>query len=253
MSNNHDKRELLKLKQGLIEDSEVIKREEPVKIELHGKKKAEHFWYYNKVKIYLILFFGAILSLFIYEMLSVKKADIEFLLLASNRQTSTVLFNHVAGINEAVGAFTPNFDGNKYIYAEGFAIDLFNAIDRNSYMAAQTRLFTEVRSGLTRLVIGNRDAFEVILGDSEYDLNGIFVDLSERYPANENIIEEVFFKLADSEFPKLAGIDEADFPEDLYLALLAVNLSNDRQKREHENALIVLDNIVSNKIINPAE
>ncbi|MCL2696454.1 MAG: hypothetical protein FWE74_00065 [Oscillospiraceae bacterium] len=249
MSTNHDKRELLKLKQGLIEDSEVIKKEETEAVELHGKKKAENFWYHYKIHVLMVLFFGLLTGFFAVDLLSRKKPDIEFLMIASNEITSAVMYSFDKDISEAVAAFTPNFDENKYVHAEGLVIDLYNVFDNNAFMATQTKLFTQIRTGVTRLIIGNREAFDRIVGDSNRELDAIFVNLSELFPGNANVKEDVFYKLAGSELSRLSGI--GDFcPDDFYIALLALNLENERQQRAHERSLEVLGNIVNNAVIN---
>jgi hypothetical protein len=249
MSYNNDKRELLKLKQGLIEDSEVIQKEEAEKVELHGKKKAENFWYHYKVHVLMVLFFGFLITFFAIEMFSRKRADIEFLMLASDEYTSALMFSFDRDIGEAVAAFTPNFDGNRYIHAEIFPIDLFSIFDQNSFMATQTKLFTQVRMGHTRLIVANRGAFDRIIGETELEINQIFVDLTELFPNNGGVVEDVFWRLKGSELSRLAGIEEF-CPDDFYIALLALNLVTEKQQREHERSLIVLDNIVNNRVIN---
>jgi hypothetical protein len=249
MSYNNDKRELLKLKQGLIEDSEVIQKEETEKVELYGKKKAENFWYHYKIHVLMVLFFGLLFGYFTFETLTRKRADIEFLMLASNEHTSALMFSFDRDISEAVAAFTPNFDGNRYIHAEIFPIDLFNIFDQNAFMATQTKLFTQVRMGETRLIIGNREAFDRIINETERELTEIFVDINTLSADSESITEDVFFRLQGSELARLADIEEF-CPEDLYIALLALNLENNKQQRAHERALVVLDNIVNNRVIN---
>ncbi|MCL2638345.1 MAG: hypothetical protein FWD48_08230 [Oscillospiraceae bacterium] len=249
MSYNNDKRELLKLKQGLIDDSEVIQKEEREEIELRGKKKAENFWYHYKIHVLMILFFGFMFTFFAVEIFSKKRADIEFLMLASDEYTSALVFSFSSDISGAVAAFTPNFDENRYTHAQGLPIDLFNVFDNNAYMAVQTKLFTQIRTGVTRLIIGDREAFDRIIGETQNDINTIFVDLTALFPNNENITENVFWRIEGSELSRLAGIEEF-CSDDFYLALLALNQENDRQKRAHERSLIVLENIVNNRVIN---
>jgi hypothetical protein len=249
MSNNHDKRELLKLKQGLIEDSEVIQKEEREIVVLHGKKKAENFWYHYKVQVLMFLLFGFLFTYFTVDILTKKRADIEFLMIASDEYTAALLFSFSDDISGAVSAFTPSFNGNRYIHAEGLHIDLYNVFDNNAFMAVQTQLFTQIRTGVTRIIIGNREAFNSIIGETARGKDTIFVDLTGLFPDSENIEEDVFFKVEGSELARLAGIE--DFcPDDFYLALLALNVENTRQQRAHERALEVLANIVNDRVVN---
>jgi hypothetical protein len=97
---------------------------------------------------------------------------------------------------------------------------------------------------MTRLIFGDREAFDSIIGETQHSISTIFVDLTELFPNNENIIENVFFKLDGSELMQLAGTEEF-CPDDFYVALLALNLENNRQQRAHERSIIILENIVN--------
>ncbi|MDR2532118.1 MAG: hypothetical protein LBC82_04670 [Oscillospiraceae bacterium] len=248
MSTNYDKREILKLKQGLIEDSDIIKREEPEKIELRGKKKIENFFYHYKIHVIIVLFFGLLISFFTVEILMKKRSDVNFMLLATNEETSVFVFVYTDDIGEAVEKFTPHFNGNRYVYAESFPIDLFNTMNAEGVIAGQTKLFGEIRVGTTRMIMGNRDAFDRIIGD-DLTVGDVYVNLSRLYPGNENIVEDVFFRVRGSELSRLADMDE-HCPDDFYIAVIEMNLHNSGQQRAHERSLIVLDNIINGAVIN---
>jgi len=244
----HDKREILKLKQGLIEDSEIIKKDEPEVIVLRGKKKAENFWYHYKIHVLMVLLLGIMLGFFVIEALTKKRADINFLLVVSGQETGMLVQHFAEDIREAVEYFTPNFDGNRYIYAQSFPIDL-TTNDPNNVISNQTKLFGEIRSGENRLMMGDRRAFEHILGDTGLTLDYVFVDLKQIYPNNDSIIDNVFFRVKGSDFTIIAGIDEV-CTDDFYIAILNINKNGSKQEQAHERALEVLDNIVRDKIIN---
>lgn len=248
---SHDKRELLKLKQGLIEDSDIIKKEEPEKIKLHGKKAIENFFYHNKVTVLMVCFFTIMAGFFIYEAVSKKNSDIDFLLLAATEEAAiiAVLFDEQLG--QALGLFTPNFDGNSYVYARPLPINMWGEINAEMIMANQTRLFAELRGGQTRIVIGDRASFER-LSSEQYDFNELFVNLEKLYTRSsvrERIVDEIFYKLKGSALAKEAGIDEY-CPEDMYIAVLFINDGSSVQQRSQERALEVFDNIVNGRIIN---
>ena len=68
MSYQDDKRELLKLKQGLIEESETIQEEKHEVIELHGWKKVSNFFYHYKWHVVVITFFVLVIGFFVYDL-----------------------------------------------------------------------------------------------------------------------------------------------------------------------------------------
>ncbi|MCL2698602.1 MAG: hypothetical protein FWE74_11060 [Oscillospiraceae bacterium] len=249
MSTNHDKRELLKLKQGLIEDSEVIKREEPEKIVLHGKKKVENFFYHYKVHVLMVVFFTVIGSFFIIEAARNKRADIRFLIVATSIDASIITSVHYEDIGKAIEMFTPNFDNNSYVYAEAFPVNVNRGLHGESFVANQTKLFAEIQLGVTRIVIGDRGAFEHILGETEFGLEDVFVNLSELYPGNQDIIDGIFFKVKDSIIAHEAGINYI-CPDDFYIAVLDLNRTKNDQERAHIRSLEVIDNIITGNVIN---
>lgn len=82
--NARDRIELMKLKSGVIEESETIKEEHAEKRVLTRKEKISNFWYHNK---FMILFFGFIFAVIAYitisELLRVRP-DITVMMIADN-------------------------------------------------------------------------------------------------------------------------------------------------------------------------
>ena len=68
MSYQDDKRELLKLKQGLIEESETIVEQKREVVELHGWKKVQNFFYHYKWHVVVAVFFIAVIGFFVYDL-----------------------------------------------------------------------------------------------------------------------------------------------------------------------------------------
>jgi hypothetical protein len=257
MSNNHDKRELLKLKQGLIEDSDVIKKEETVKVELHGRKKLENFWYHNKVAVFIILFFIGVAVYFVFDMMTKNRADISFMYVGTSQEASYFLSTYNSDLSHAFSLYTPNFDGNGYVFTQIIPIDTYNQYNPTVIMANQTKIFAEMQAGMVRLIIGNRDAFEHLVGRGEDApaLNDVFVDLSRLYPRNENITDNVLFKLQGSGLMEAAGVGDYfwEYTDDLYIGLLSASMRRPEAQLAHERSLEVLDNIIRNNKVTDVE
>lgn len=252
MSTNHDKRELLKLKQGLIEDSEVIKREEREEVVLRGKKKAENFWYHNKVTVILGVFFIGLAVYFIVDMAAQKRPDISFMFLAMTAESSYIDGNYNEELGWAMARYTQDFDGNGYVYTQIMPINIFsNQANHNALMANQTKLISEIQIGTVRLVIGDRAAFSHVMGGDDRELSEVFVNLSELYPGNENIVEDVLFRLMDSGFVREAGIGDYywEYTDDLYIALIGVGINRGAAQIAHERSLEILGNIIQDNIV----
>lgn len=82
--NARDRIELMKLKNGVIEESETIREEHEEKRVLTGKEKVANFWYHNK---FMILFFGFIIVVILFitisEFLRVRP-DLTVMMIADN-------------------------------------------------------------------------------------------------------------------------------------------------------------------------
>lgn len=251
MSTNNDKRELLKLRQGLIseDEAEIIEIDvKPEPVVLHGKAKIENFFYHYKIHIIMTLFFSAIIFFFIYETVTKTRADIDFMIVTSTEETRSILIAGTMPIEWAVARFTPDFDGNGYVHAQTFPVNFADEFDTNMVVANQTKLFAEFQMGITRMFMGDRGAFDRILGsDTVYTMEDVFVNLSEIYPNNENIFENVFFKVKDS------GLLDDEInrycPDDMYIAISLLNRGSPRQEAAHERALEVLDNIINRNVV----
>ena len=82
MSYQEDKRELLKLKQGLIEESEQIHEEEKPVYQVHGAfKKIENFFYHYKWHVVVGLFAIVVLSFLVVSTLTKEKGDIRVIVM----------------------------------------------------------------------------------------------------------------------------------------------------------------------------
>ncbi|MCL2109681.1 MAG: hypothetical protein FWH20_10100 [Oscillospiraceae bacterium] len=244
---NHDKRELLKLKQGLIEDSEVIKKDESAPPELHGAKKVENFFYHYKITVIMVVFVSVLVGLFVYELAKTERRDIDFMLLTASYEAAVLVFEHEGDIARGVEMFTPDYDGNGRVRASAVLINLWNEMTRDTAAINQTRLSTEIRGGKTRLIIADKEAFERIVMGTDYNYKDILVNLGEIY--GHGIEDDVFFKIQGSFFAEQAGIDER-CPDDMYIAVLSLNVGSKAQQEAHEQALEVLDNIVNRRVLN---
>ena len=92
MSYQDDKRELLKLKQGIIDESEseIHEEEKPV-YELHGFKRIENFFYHNKWYVIAGVFFAAVAAFLINSLLQKQQGDIRVLVVTKDKEISSRL------------------------------------------------------------------------------------------------------------------------------------------------------------------
>ncbi|MBR6873520.1 MAG: hypothetical protein IKN17_08465 [Ruminococcus sp.] len=76
--------ELMKLKSGVIDESETFKEEHEAPRELHGKEKIANFWYHNKIWILFAAFIIVVVTFIVVDELTRVRADMNVLMIANN-------------------------------------------------------------------------------------------------------------------------------------------------------------------------
>jgi len=227
-----DKRQLLKLKQGLItkEETTLEIEQKPLIIKPTGKAAVENFFYHHKLHIWIVGFFAVIVGFFIYFGLSGEKADITILLISDSQEASAFFRIEAAELQSAIEHFVPDFDNNGKVRAECLFIDLtlqIGEIARNpeAVQGDRIKLFGEVQSGEALLFIGNRQALENIPGE----------EMVEDFYVK--ITDDVFYRVKGSPLEAAANFEWVELPDDLYIAV--------RKSHSNQNALTVFGNIAA--------
>ena len=205
-----DKRELLKLKQGLIteQESKLEFQEKPHIIKPTGWAAVENFLYHHKLHLSVAAFFVIVAAFFAYFTLTREKADITILFIADNEETSRFFTLQSAEVERAFETFTPDFDGNGKIHAECLFIDLTTNIGELARSADmihgnRVKLFGEIQAGTSLLLIGNRQALEAIPGDE--------------IPFEDFYITSM--RVKGSAFESAGDFERVPVPDDLYIVV----------------------------------
>lgn len=256
MSYNDDKRELLKLKQGLIEESDVIPVDEhgygdKGKYEVKGaKNKLINFFYLYKIPIIVVLFIAFLLSFIIFSAASVEKEDLRVLMLASDPEVCQSFLYKAEDYEAALELYTPNFDGNKYIHVNNYNIDLSESADPNQIMVANTKLFSEIRMGVAQIFIGDMEQLtELLVVDENGERADAYEDLSLLYPDDTHVVDKYYYQIKGTPFAEAALYN--DCPDNIYMVLRKKDINgvatDDKNNIEnHNKAVEVFDNIVKN-------
>lgn len=256
MSYNDDKRELLKLKQGLIEESDVIPVDEhgygdKGKYEVKGaKNKLINFFYLYKIPIIVVLFIAFLLSFIIFSAASVEKEDLRVLMLASDPEVCQSFLYKAEDYETALELYTPNFDGNKYIHVNNYNIDLSESADPNQIMVANTKLFSEIRMGVAQIFIGDMEQLtELLVVDENGERADAYEDLSLLYPDDPHVVDKYYYQIKGTPFAEAALYN--DCPDNIYMVLRKKDINgvatDDKNNIEnHNKAVEVFDNIVKN-------
>lgn len=242
MSYQDDKRELLKLKQGLIEESEEIHEEEKPVYELHGWKRVENFFYHNKWYVIAGVFFAAVAAFLIISLLQKEHGDMRVMVVTKDSTIAAEMLYKTGDFEKAFELYCPDYDNNGSIHVEVFNVDLSENADPQYTLAAVTKVTSEIMLGEAQLfVVDSLGADAITNGNLSQ-----FVDLGALYP-DVDYIDGVFLKIKDSGFAVNAQYYEA-CPDELYLAVRNASESDDNSARSlpaKKKALEVIDNIVN--------
>ncbi len=243
MSYQDDKRELLKLKQGLIDESEseIHEEEKPV-YEVHGFKRVENFFYHYKWYVLAGALFAAVAIFLTVSLLTKKQGDIRVLMVTKDGKISANVQYKVQEIEEAFELYCPDFDDSGYIHVDLYAVDLSDNPDPQYSLAAVTKVSSEIMYGEAQLfVVDSAGAEAVTNGNLDQ-----FVDLGAMYP-DVPYIDGVFLHIKDCGFAANAQYYET-CPDDLYMAVHKVSQDDQNSARAipaQKKALEVIDNIVN--------
>lgn len=255
-SYNDEKRELLKLKQGLITEEEFSVKEAPhgdkMEFEVKGaKNKISNFFYHYKWYVIGIAFFTALILFLVITTVTKENGDVRVLVFSEDPEISSSLYFKTNDIELAFEEYTSDFDDNGYVHTEIYYIDMDPDQDINYYYTNQTKIFAEVGLGTAQIYLGDMEQLSTILGDQEE--NEGFVDLSAMYPDDPHIVNKYYYQIKGTAFAQAANYMES-CPENLYIALRSENFKgykkyNDELAENHRRAAEVFDNIINdNKV-----
>lgn len=203
-----EKKELIRLKQGQVEESELIPEdveEEEVKMPLG--KKISNFFYHNKWWLgigVLIAFIGVFL---IYDIVTKERPDIVVL---------AVIENEYVGYSEAlpdyIESFSEDFNGNDEILASVYYIPFSDSVQANYANGTSNKLAAEFQGDEAVIVIGDKKITDILVPEN------IFVNLEELYPDNPNVDGYMFY-LKDSKFAEKLNLPEEVVTDDLFIAI----------------------------------
>ena len=243
MSYQDDKRELLKLKQGIVDESEsAIHEEEKPVYEVHGFKKIENFFYHYKWYVAAGIFFLAVFIFMLVSLLQKEQGDIRVLVVTKDKSIASNVMYKTEEFEKAFELYCPDFDNSGYIHVDVYNVDLSENPDPQYSLAGVTKVTSEMMFGEAQMFIVDSAAADAVTNG---DLSQ-FIDLGELYPDNE-FIEGPFMRIKGSDFASNAQYFEA-CPEDLYIAVKKVydtDQNKDRAVPAQKKALEVLDNIVN--------
>lgn len=247
--------ELLKMKQGLIEESETIPETGYVKFrELHGWEKVTNFFYHNKAFIILGTFFAVVLAILVGQLITKEKEDLYILALAFDKDSE--IGWRTQDLEKALEKYCPDFDGNGKVHVAVNYIDRTSDNIVSEYDQAQAQKLTaEFVAAEAQLIIADEKFVDWVC--SEYDtdkeaLSRTFLDQTDKCP------EDMLYKACGVRLNQTGFAEEARWkscPDNVVL-LIRSELNNGagnvkKNAKNRERAMIVLQNILDGNVVNP--
>ena len=249
-----EKRELLKLKQGLIEESDVVEDyeishdyEKPT-----GSKSVENFWYHYKWHVIGITFAVLMIGIMVVQTITKEKNDLY--VLAVSTQNSSGIYVKQTDIEKALEQYCPDFDGNGYVHVGINFVNLSTEGGVTEYSDAEAYKFrAELFTGDAQLFLADDGILETINGIADGEIE-FFIDFSEKYPdetfymgqglqANTTSFKDAALWQSCSDIVGFYVRDEFD----------GMTGDPDEIKEQRSRALEVFNNIVTGNIVNPPE
>lgn len=233
---HREKIELLKMKQGLSDGGDVIKREEQKEYTLAQKIGA--FFYCNKAAVILGSMFLAIGVFLIYDLSKRPNPDFTTMMLVNNSDMEGCC----AELEEIFNEYVDDMNGNKEILSSVYYMPLTENIDDTdpyTQQASSTKLYALMQEGDTIMVISNAEADKFIFPEDTLE------NLEALYPDNEHVKGYGFY-LAGTKFAEETGFD-GEVPEDVYIGLRKVQKGaryRDKMEENYDEAKKVLDAVI---------
>ena len=203
-----EKIELMRLKQGLIEESETIHEEPEKEVKLSFWKKISNFFYHNKWWFGFGVICASIGGFLIYNLLTKPNPDLIVLVVVDNSE-----LGDMSDLDEYVVGFCDDFNNNGKTEVSIYYIPYSDNETRNYATGSDTKIATQFQSSDAVIVLGSK-----ILDDTTPNAKEIFVDLESIYPDNPHVVDYKFM-LKDTDLAKRIGIEPQYITDDLYLAV----------------------------------
>lgn len=199
--------ELLRLKTGVIEESEIIHEEEPEEIHQTFGQKIGSFFYLNKWWLGICTMIALIAVFLTVNLLSKPRPDMIVLLIGDN-----YVLGEESQLQSYIESFTPDNNNNGKILASVYYIP-YTDNERDNYVnSVPSKLTAELQSADSVIIIGNKLITDVITPEN------VLTDLSELYPDNEHV-DKYKFMLSDTDFAEKVGVPADIITDDWFIAI----------------------------------
>lgn len=236
-----EKIEVLKMKQGVIEQSDKFTSNDKNKKVYTKTEKFKNFIYHNKWWLGIASFMVIIAAFLIYDTLTTIRSDVRVMLLSDNDELQT----HTEQIHEFFNSYVIDYNDDGRNYTDIVFIPISADQEKNissgyGYENSLTNLSTQFQLGECMMLIADSAADVYI--EPETTLENL-----ETYFPDCPYVDGCKLYLKDTDFAAMIGLKPSDIPDDLYIAVrkIASNLSTEEtNKTNHDNAVETLKAVI---------
>lgn len=235
--------ELLKLKQGIISEEDIPRAAEP---ERHYTimEKIGNFFYHNKAYIIFGTFITALAAFLIYDLATTVRPDAAVMIIARDDE-----FDYITeDMRRVFERYCEDYNGDGKVFVRVSYLPV-NITGNSLHDGDRTKLIGEFQAGDSIVVIADTEACE-ILGITE----GVLADLNGLYPDDGNVAE-LGYMLNGTGFAADIGYDE--LADDLFIGFRepksGFGTSEEKFRRNYENAVEMWTNYLNGNVVNPEE
>ena len=227
--------ELIRLKQGIIDESETIKEKPAEEVKMTFGQKIASFFYLNKWWLGMATVFGVMAAFLIYNFVTRPNPDIIVLLIGESYTIA-----EESQLEEYIESLAEDFNENGKTEASVYYIP-YTGIESKDYAnAVMGKLSAELQSDESAIIIGNKLAADM-LGDS------VLVDLTSLYPNNE-LVNGDKVMLKGTSFAEKIGVDKSVITDEWFIGIREphklMHTSEEKMQELYEKDFPVFDAIV---------
>ena len=230
---NQERIELMKAKQGIIEEDAVQLEPEEKKVYTF-KEKAGNFFYHNKLYIFIAIFLIGITSFLIYDFVTKVKPDITVMI----TKQDDFLMNNTDAVAKVLEQYCSDYNNDgkvkvEVLYTPSYSEDT-NSTEIYNNQAYQTRLVAEFQSDQVIMFISDKETCEYL----ELDDGVSIADVSGIYPSDPNA-QKLGYMLSGTKFAEQIGYK--DMPDTYFVSFRVprdnFNINIEKFEKNYENAL----------------
>lgn len=244
----HDRIELMKLKQGIISEEDIPREAEPVK-EYTVWEKIGNFFYHNKMPLIVGVVIALLAVFLIRDVVTNKRPDVAIMIMASDSE----LDFRTGDIEKLLEPYCEDFNGDGEVYVRvSYLPAVYSDDNLDAYFnqSAQTKLMAEFQSGDSIIVIADAETCHTVgidnVSENGNPVDPILVDMRTIYPDDENSTE-LGYMLSGTSFAE--DIKYTAMSDSLFIGFRApreaLGVNMEKFTANYNNALKLWDNYLN--------